>query len=60
MRQRKAGCKQPSVKSQVELDQEYDERRRIAEQLLQILREAGHSCVLAEDADSRLLSRFLS
>jgi hypothetical protein len=60
MRQRKVGCKQPSVKSQVQLDQEYEERRRVAERILLILREAGHSCVLAEDADPRLLSRLLS
>jgi hypothetical protein len=56
----KAGCKRPSVKSQVELDQEYEERRRVAEQILLILREAGHSCVLAEDADLRLPGRLLS
>jgi hypothetical protein len=60
MRQRKVGCKQPSVKSQVQLDQEYEERRRVAEQILLILREAGHSCVLAEDADLRLPGRLLS
>jgi hypothetical protein len=60
MRQRKVGCKQPSVKSQVQLDQEYEERRRVAERILLILREAGHSCVLAEDADLRLPGRLLS
>jgi hypothetical protein len=60
MRQRKVGCKQPSVKSQVQLDQEYEERRRVAEEILLILREAGHSCVLAEDADLRLPGRLLS
>ena len=41
-------------------DQEYEERRRVAEQILLILREAGHSCVLAEDADLRLPGRLLS
>ena len=39
----------------LEFDQIQKERRRIAEHLFQVLREAGYSCELAEDAPAREL-----
>jgi hypothetical protein len=35
-------------KSQLQHDQQIEERRRIAERLTQALREAGYACTLAE------------
>jgi hypothetical protein len=36
-------------------DQQFEERRRIAERLVQDLREAGYSCELVGDGDDGLL-----
>jgi hypothetical protein len=36
-------------KSRSQQDQEFEERRRIAERLVQDFREAGYSCELADD-----------
>ena len=47
-------------KSQPVSDQQFEERRRIAEQLIQSLREAGYSCDLGDCADigsQRMLRR---
>ena len=41
--------------SQAQQDQQFEERLRIAERLVQALREAGYSCELAEDAHVRAL-----
>ncbi|MGC2124060.1 MAG: hypothetical protein WA652_14515 [Xanthobacteraceae bacterium] len=36
-------------------DQQFEQRRRIAERLIQALRQAGYSCGLADDAQARTL-----
>jgi hypothetical protein len=57
---RKARAKQPPRavrKSQSQQDQEFEERQRIAERLVQALREAGCSCELADDGPMRALMR---
>jgi hypothetical protein len=60
-RGRKAGAKQRRNavrKSQSPQDQQFEERLRIAERLVQALREAGYSCELAEDGHARVLKRL--
>ena len=57
-RGRNAGAAQPLKsprvgKSQSLQDQQFEERLRIAERLVQALREAGYSCGLAEDIQAR-------
>jgi hypothetical protein len=48
--------KSPTVrKSQSLQDQQFEERRRIAEHLVQALREAGYSCDLADSGEARTL-----
>ena len=48
--------KSPTVrKSQSQQDQQFEERLRIAEHLVQALREAGYSCELADDGPARAL-----
>ena len=59
---RNAGTTQPPRsetlrKSQSLQDQQFEERRRIAERLAQALREAGYSCDLGENSDARTLKR---
>ena len=50
--------KSPTVrKSQSLQDQQFEERLRFAERLVQDLREAGYSCVLGEDGPARMLRR---
>jgi hypothetical protein len=49
-----------ACKSQPVSDQQFEERRRIAEQLVQALREAGYSCDLGDCRDmgsARMLRR---
>jgi hypothetical protein len=43
---------QPSLR-----DQQFEERLRIAEHLVRLLREAGYSCELGEDGLARALKR---
>ena len=38
-------------------DQQFEDRRRTAERLVQILREAGYSCGLSDDGHARSLKR---
>jgi hypothetical protein len=48
--------KSPTVrKSQSLQDQQFEERQRFAERLVQDLREAGYSCELGEDGPARAL-----
>ena len=50
--------KSPTVrKSQSPQDQQFEERLRTAERLVQPLREAGYSCELATDGPARALKR---
>ena len=44
-------------KSQSQQDQQFEERLRIAERLVQALREAGYSCELGDDGPARALKR---
>ena len=45
------------AKSQSLQDQQFEERLRIAERLVQDLREAGYSCELGEDGPARAFKR---
>jgi hypothetical protein len=45
-------------KSQPQQDQQFEERLRIAERLVQALREAGYSCELADGELARALKRL--
>ena len=61
-RNRDAAAAQPprSIKvreSQSLQDQQFEERLRIAERLVQALREAGYSCELGDDGPARALKR---
>jgi hypothetical protein len=47
----------PPSKSQSQQDQQFEERQRIAERLVQALREAGYSCELGDDGPARALKR---
>jgi hypothetical protein len=50
--------KSPTVrKSQSQQDQQFEERLRIAERLVQAFREAGYSCELGDDGHARALKR---
>jgi hypothetical protein len=42
-------------KTQLQQDQQFEERLRIAERLVQALREAGYSCELGDDGPARAL-----
>ena len=60
MRNRNGGAAQPPKsptvrESQSLQDQQFEERRRFAERLVQDLREAGYSCELGEDGPARAL-----
>jgi len=44
-------------KSQSQQDQQFEERLRIAERLVQALREAGYPCELGDDGPARALRR---
>ena len=50
--------KLPTVRKSPSLQgQQFEERLRIAERLVQALREAGYSCELGDDVHTRLLMR---
>ena len=51
--------KSPTVREFQSLqDQQFEERRRIAERLVQALREAAYSCEPADDGPARALKRL--
>ena len=61
-RNRNGGAGQPPKpltvrKSQSQQDQQFEERRRTAERLVQALREVGYSCELGDDGPARALKR---
>ena len=50
--------KSPTVRETQSLqDQQFEERLRIAERLVQLLRQAGYSCELPTDGPARMLRR---
>jgi hypothetical protein len=52
-----AEAAQPPTDGRSSLDQQFKERRRIAERLVEALREAGYSCRPADEGHMRALKR---